>query len=121
MVIDSETGEPLTNQDGESIFFTGSHPYLEGIFKGVNISKMGLYNYDAIIVRSATKLNGQVLSTVEEGKGTDMQHHWDEAFGYFGVPTDFPTNTEGLVGLGKYCNKVDAQLGCNKIIMDAFK
>ena len=49
MVIDSETGEPLTNEDGESIFFTGSHPYLEGIFKGVNISKMGLYNYDAII------------------------------------------------------------------------
>jgi hypothetical protein len=59
--------------------------------------------------------------TVEEGKGTAMQHHWDEAFGYFGVPTDFPTNTEGLVGLGKYCNKVDEQLGCNKIIMDAFK
>mgnify|MGYP001157039235 FL=1 len=28
-----------------------------------------LNNYDAIIVRSATKLNGQVLSTVEEGKG----------------------------------------------------
>lgn len=27
--------------------------------------------------------------TVEAGKGTDMQHHWDEAFGYFGVPIDF--------------------------------
>ena len=25
---------------------------------------------------------------VTDGKGTDMEHHWDEAFGYFGVPTD---------------------------------
>ncbi len=29
--------------------------------------------------------------TVTEGKGTDMQHHWDEAFGYFGAPIDFGT------------------------------
>lgn len=26
--------------------------------------------------------------TVTEGKGTDMEHHWDEAFGYFGATTD---------------------------------
>jgi hypothetical protein len=47
--IDQETGEPLTDEDGESLFFTRKHPYLEGIFKGINISEMGLYNYDAII------------------------------------------------------------------------
>ena len=28
---------------------------------------------------------------VTEGKGTAMQHHWDEAFGYFGAPTDYLT------------------------------
>ncbi|QDH80556.1 DUF4856 domain-containing protein [Echinicola soli] len=29
--------------------------------------------------------------TIEEGKNhTPMEHHWDEAFGYWGVPVDFP-------------------------------
>ncbi|MFT4968620.1 MAG: hypothetical protein ACI9O4_000350 [Chitinophagales bacterium] len=26
--------------------------------------------------------------TVIPGEGTDMEHHWDEAFGFFGIPTD---------------------------------
>ena len=33
-------------ETGESF---GQHPYFEGIFKGVNISEMGIYNYDALI------------------------------------------------------------------------
>ncbi len=28
---------------------------------------------------------------VTDGKGTSMQHHWDEAFGYFGAPVDYLT------------------------------
>ncbi len=28
-------------------------------------------------------------TTVTEGKGTEMEHHWDEAFGYFGAPVDY--------------------------------
>ena len=51
---------------------------------------------------------------------TAMEHHWDEAFGYFGVPTNFPTNTTGVRFWGKYCNARDAELGCNATIMNAF-
>jgi len=30
-----------------------------------------------------------------EGKNyTAMEHHWDEAFGYYGAPTDFPRNDQ---------------------------
>ena len=58
--------------------------------------------------------------TVVDGNGTNMEHHWDEAFGYFGVPTDFPSNTSSLKGIGKYANKRDALLGCNALIMGAF-
>lgn len=30
-------------------------------------------------------------TTIEEGENyTAMEHHWDEAFGYWGVPVDFP-------------------------------
>ena len=58
--------------------------------------------------------------TVEAGKGTDMEHHWDEAFGYLGVPTDFPANTDDARFYGKYCNSRDAVLGTNSALMNAF-
>ena len=52
-------------------------------------------------------------------KGTAKEHHFDEAFGYFGVPIDFPTNTDGIRFWGKYCNGRDELAGTNAI-MDAF-
>lgn len=58
--------------------------------------------------------------TVEPGEGTEMEHHWDEAFGYFGVPRDFPTNTDGIVFWGKYCNTVNPVLETNQKLMDEF-
>jgi len=58
--------------------------------------------------------------TVVLGEGTAMQHHWDEAFGYFGAPKDFPTNKDGLFFWGKYSNTVDGVLGTNQKLMDAF-
>lgn len=57
---------------------------------------------------------------IEEGKGTAMEHHWDEAFGYFGVPNDFPSNTDGIRFWGKYANGRDDLLGSNEAIMNAF-
>ncbi len=65
--------------------------------------------------------------TVEEGKGTEMQHHWDEAFGYWGVPNDF--GSTGFVYdkdadyarfWAKYTNAVNDVLGCNSKIMKGF-
>jgi hypothetical protein len=56
---------------------------------------------------------------IEAGKGTAKEHHFDEAFGYFGVQKDFPTNDSTLVFWGKYCNKRNVDLETNKI-MDAF-
>jgi hypothetical protein len=50
---------------------------------------------------------------------TAMEHHWDEAFGYFGVPTDFPT-TMATDFWGKYSNSQNASLNSNKIMMDNF-
>lgn len=57
---------------------------------------------------------------VTEGKGTVMEHHWDEAFGYFGVPTTFPATTDNLLFWGSYSNGRDALLETNSKIMDAF-
>ncbi len=60
-------------------------------------------------------------TTVTPGNGTDMEHHWDEAFGYFGAPLDFPTTTTGMIYWAKYSNTVDAVLGTNNTLMNAFR
>ncbi|NRA13307.1 MAG: DUF4856 domain-containing protein [Crocinitomicaceae bacterium] len=50
---------------------------------------------------------------------TEMEHHWDEAFGYFGVSTDFPTTVPDRFW-GKYCNSQDGSINCNADMMDQF-
>ncbi|MES2621043.1 MAG: DUF4856 domain-containing protein [Bacteroidota bacterium] len=50
----------------------------------------------------------------------DRQHHWDEAFGYFGVPTDYPTNKTGLLHVGKYASDRDSIVGNATKVMNAF-
>lgn len=49
--------------------------------------------------------------TVTEGRGTEMQQHWDQAYGFLGVTTEFPENTEDAKFWGKYCVGRDAVLG----------
>src|SRR6218665_1517056 len=51
---------------------------------------------------------------------TAQERAWDEAFGYFGVPVAFPTNTTGLSYWGSYCNSVNPAIGSNQTIMDAW-
>ena len=58
--------------------------------------------------------------TVVPGEGTAMEHHWDEAFGYLGVPTDFPANKNGLLFWGKYLNDRESKIGQNATLMNAF-
>ncbi|EMR04182.1 DUF4856 domain-containing protein [Cesiribacter andamanensis] len=68
-------------------------------------------------------------TTVTEGQGTAMQHHWDEAFGYFGVPKDFPANDGTAAGAtgenkawfwGSYSNQRAAVVDVRQEMMDAF-
>lgn len=65
--------------------------------------------------------------TVEPGKGTAMQHHWDEAFGYWGVPSNFGSagftydNTAEYHRFwAKYTNAVNGTLNVNSKLMNAF-
>jgi hypothetical protein len=50
---------------------------------------------------------------------TAMEHHFDEAFGYFGVDADFPSTVPNRFW-GKYCNNQDATLNCNADMMNNF-
>ena len=47
---------------------------------------------------------------------TLMEHHWDEAYGYFTDAIDYPTNGTDRFW-GKYCNKQDATINSNTDMM----
>ncbi|GAB3194277.1 hypothetical protein ABID22_000273 [Pontibacter aydingkolensis] len=96
-----------------------------GVEYGQVISKglMGAVFYNQVVegYLTAAKIGPTVdNTTVTPNVGTAMEHHWDEGFGYFGAPKDFPTNTTGLKYWANYSNKVNAAIGSNKTIMDAF-
>lgn len=91
--------------------------YAELIEKGL----MGAcFYYQATAVYLGSEKMNVDNTVVTPGEGTAMQHHWDEAFGYLGVPRDFPENTEGLAFWGTYCNRRDALLKTNARLMDSF-
>lgn len=58
--------------------------------------------------------------TVVPGEGTAMEHHFDEAFGYFGVPFNFPANSTDVFFWGEYCNDLDAVMNTNHTMMRSF-
>ena len=45
-----------------------------------------------------------------------MEHHWDEAYGYFGASNDFPEDVESIRFWAKYCNVVDPVLNTNELL-----
>lgn len=89
--------------------------YKEAVEKGL----MGAFIYyraTTILTNISTYDN----TTVTNGT-TAQEHAWDEAFGYFGVPIDFPTNTTGLKFWGSYSNGiVNTAISSNSTIMNAF-
>lgn len=72
----------------------------------------------AIFYYQATTMLTNIATTYTTQ--ADQEKAWDEAFGYFGVPIDFPTNTTGLKNWGSYCNSVNTAIGSNATIMNAF-
>ncbi len=110
----------LTTTDNKTYLLDASGiEYTQVIAKGL----MGAVFYNQAVegYLSDAKIGPAVdNTTVTPGKGTTMEHHWDEAFGYFGAPADFPANTTNLKYWASYSNKVNPVLNSNKTIMDAF-
>ena len=65
-------------------------------------------------------------TTLREGTNyTDLEHHWDEAFGYFNPPLDFSSNwpearEDEVRYWSDYSNVVDPFIRSNDEIMNAF-
>jgi hypothetical protein len=110
----------VTSLDGTKRYLLSAngYDYTEMIKKGI-MGAVFYYQATGVYLTDSKIGDGVDNETVTPGEGTAMQHHWDEAFGYFGVPQNFPTNTTARYW-GKYSNEVDAALGTNKALMDAF-
>ncbi|MEX1003196.1 MAG: DUF4856 domain-containing protein [Crocinitomicaceae bacterium] len=119
----ASAGQAGTLSSGTStyLFDANGKEFVQLIEKGL----MGaVFMYQATNVYLGTsKMDVDNTTAVDAAAGkyyTKMEHHWDEAFGYFGAPVDFPTNTTDARFWAKYCNKRDAELGCNATMMNAF-
>lgn len=109
----------------------GSGPYLvsaTGMEYNQIITKglMGAVFYDQIVngYLSPEKIGNSVNNSdpvdPENGKYyTQMEHHWDEAFGYFTTSENFPDEINDSFW-GKYSNTVDPHINSNEKLMNAF-
>lgn len=89
-----------------------------------------VFYYQAMEVYLSQDRMGQLGNDdLSEGQAyTNMEHYFDEAFGYFGVPVDFPVSQQGVRFWGKYCNNRNNDQegrfgfqGINEEIMEAFR
>ncbi len=83
-----------------------------------------IYNTYFSDARTGDDVENTILR--EGSNYNDMEHHWDEAFGYWNPPLDFtsdwPSDREDEDRFwSHYSNIVDPSLGTNSIIMEAFK
>jgi hypothetical protein len=115
----------LQRTNGSTILVdTNGHEYTQAVEKGL----MGATFYHQIVNTYLTdnKIGASVNNTdMRSGENyTDMEHHMDEAFGYFGAPVDFESNYSGTASVrywAKYSNTADNSLQMNDKLMNAFK
>ncbi|MCC8424300.1 DUF4856 domain-containing protein [Mucilaginibacter sp. UR6-11] len=79
----------------------------------------GLVTYQIVTTMDAVA-NQAIDNTAIVNGATAMEHAWDLAFGYWGVPVDFPTNKTGAKLWGSYSTQVDSGYKANTILMTAF-
>jgi hypothetical protein len=101
----------------------GSKKYLcdEKGFEYVQLIEKGImgavFYYQATGVYLESDKMSVDNTTVTAGEGTKMEHHWDEAFGYFGAPLTFPVTVTGERYHAKYASARNLILNCNEKIM----
>ena len=105
----TQTGGPgvsgrITSQDG-----TKTYLFTSKGFEPAQVIEKGLmgacFYYQATTVYLGDDKMNVDNSTVIVNEGTAMQHHWDEAFGYLGVPVGYPDVQGDLYFWGKYKSK----------------
>ena len=111
----------LARKSGNTMLVDANgHEFTQTFEKGImgSVFLHQIYN----VYMTDDRVGDNVGNSALDGQNnyTAMEHHWDEAFGYWGVPADFPANTDNLRFFANYSNGRDALLGTNSMLMDAF-
>ena len=111
----------ITRKNGNTILVNANgHEYTQTFEKGImgSVFLHQIFN----VYMTDTRVGDDVENTELDGSNnyTPMEHHWDEAFGYWGVPVNFPQNTDNLRYFANYSNGRDPLIGSNDMLMDAF-
>jgi hypothetical protein len=102
------------------------HEFVQFVEKGL----MGaVFHHQIYNVYLSDARIGPGVENTELAEGaayTPMEHHWDEAFGYFGAPVDFTSDWPETRGdearfWANYADTSDPELGLNGRIMEAYR
>ena len=108
----------LVTNDKSQTFLVDSvgKEYLQMIEKGL---WGALFYYQVAQVFTSDDKIGKNIDnkTIIEGKGTQMQHNWDQAFGYFGATLDFPKLNNDIKYVAKLSDDRNDLLYTNKLLM----
>lgn len=107
------------------IFNYSGLEFNQAVAKGL-MGSLSLYNIIAIL----DKIPSDDNKTVVPGQGTAMQHNWDLAFGYVGIPKDYdssfsygtaPVKADRPLGLGGYFAERGKYIKAGGIVFEAFR
>jgi hypothetical protein len=111
----------VSSNDGSKtyLFDEKGYEYIQLVEKGL----MGAcFYYQIMGVYLTEEKIGEAVDNIEvtPGLGTNMEHHWDEAFGYISLPTNFPNQDQELLFWGKYIQGREENLSSGSKLMSAF-
>jgi hypothetical protein len=108
----------VTSKDGTRsyLFDRNGFEYVQLVEKGLLGSLM---YYQAVAVYLGPDKMNVDNQTVTPGTGTTMEHHWDEAFGYLGLPENYPTGTTARYN-GRYASLRESVIQSGSKLLNAF-
>jgi hypothetical protein len=113
----------VAGKQGNRLFNFSGFEYNQGVAKGL----MGALMLSKVIQHLDAAANAD-NNTVTAGKGTAMQHEWDMAFGYAGIPKDYDTsksyaNTDPArpLALGGYFGERGKYIKAGGTVYEAFR
>lgn len=113
--------QSTTNSSKQYLQNANGIEYTQLIEKGL----MGavFYNQICVVYTGSGKMDVDNTTPVDPDNGkyyTVMEHHWDEAYGYFTTATDYPASGANRFW-GKYANSREGLLGTASALSEAFR
>jgi hypothetical protein len=116
-------GEGKSGKQGSRLFNHAGVEFNQLVAKGL----MGALVLSKVVAHLDAAANAD-NNTVTPGKGTAMQHEWDMAFGYVGIPTDYDTSKaytstdpKRPLAIGGYFAERGKYIKAGGIVFEAFR